>query len=305
MSISDFNLKEIDNIEFGVCLDDEKSEKRFFVPADKNVLSVLEKMLMATLAQIFPAGKSAPVAYELSEKYSSTERLKASLTSYWAIKLKEIYQAEGLESSTSALSDPGIMIYYSATFRDKAGKKIVAIKRASKFKATVGKSLVQLINDEIRLIEKDVFRLDTDFDFILTEKEALILKPSAVEYVGNIDAHVGEKIKAKAIELGTRIDFVDFSGLANFVVTKKRSARLIAAIHTHNDLEKIDKDRFITHAQKMGIELQHGKDGKISPKSGHEQKFLEMLDRRLYSCDFVIDEEQRYWAGNRKKLKSV
>jgi hypothetical protein len=158
--------------------------------------------------------------------------------------------------------------------------------------------LVNLVDDSLKLVDEDVFRLDQDFDFIATSRQILILRPSGFEYIAGVEQAAADAAIDGTHEIERALRFVDFSDLAGFVGTHKRAARLIGSIRMRDDLARTSFEKLKRSCRKNGIAFTVV-DRKIKPVGGSEMDFLELLDRRRYGVD-LAGEQELYVAPNRR-----
>jgi hypothetical protein len=147
-----FAFERIKSVEFGVCLDGETEETYRLVPSDKGVQTALCEMLEATRAELFRENIKMET-FSPAEKYGSTERLVLSLDSDFVTKHKEVFASENLTTDTHGLDDPSKLVSYFAVFRDQAGHKLMAFRRAGQFKGVVQKNLVTFLDDTLKIVE--------------------------------------------------------------------------------------------------------------------------------------------------------
>jgi len=297
----DFNFDYIVSAEFCVSTLADGQEEHYQVPADVSVQDALRQMARETRYHFEREGVEVE-QFELSEKYAATETLVADLASEVMALPRQLYAEEGFESSSDALGDPVIVTYYFGVFRDNAGRKLVGVRRANRFKGVLKNQLISLFDDTLRVIEDRVFRLDHDFDFLITSAHVYILRPEGFNSVALIEQMASQAAHEKALELGEQIAFAHFERIAAFARDKKRAARIVAALHARDDLGTIRRAKFISAAQEAGIILV--KIGqKVAPQDGHELAFLELLDRRRYTTDIAIGAKEKFVASSRKRIE--
>jgi Domain of unknown function (DUF4868) len=301
--ITGFDTDKIVHVEFCLASDADNSERHVQVPVDTSVRSMLLYMLHQTANELWPNDSSSLSSFELSEKYGSKEALHASISMDGFDKVREIYAEQNLAIDSSALNNTKDLLYYFVIFVDDAGRKIIGVKRASQFKAILSAQyrLIRWIDDSLKAIPDNIFKLDNDFDFIIGQEDIYILRPSGFEYISDVAALVSEKAKEKANALSSVIPFADFSTIAEYSATHKRAARLISAISIRNDLGSIQKEKLLLAAQQTKVELEEV-DGRIRPKKGHEIGFLELLDHRRYTTSLTDDTPAAFVASSRQSV---
>jgi hypothetical protein len=161
-----FDFNHIQSVEFGVCLDTGEGESYRRVPCDQGVQDALKEMLTETMAALTKEGTEFE-EFSPAEKYAGNERLRVALDSDLVQKHRDVFATGDFDTDTHALDEPGALISYFALFRDRHGKKAMGFRRAAQFKGVVKKHLVTFMNDALQLVPDKLFKLDTDFDFII------------------------------------------------------------------------------------------------------------------------------------------
>jgi len=292
-----FNFNSIITVEFGVCLDSQDNEIYRIVPSDTGVQSALKEMLEATRSSLFNEEEELQ-EFSPAEKYGSTERLFLSLESELVAKHQEVFASENLTTDTHGLTDPKSIISYFAIFRDNAGRKLMGFRRAAQFKGVVKKNLVTLLDDTLKLVEDHLFKLDTDFDYIIYDERILIWRPSGFIFTAGMDEHIAACAAANVDLVSKEVACVDFLGLKDFVLKHKLSMRLIAAIKSRDDLADISKRRLKAECKEAGLKISEIK-GMLSPQEGSEYGFLMLLDRRRYTVTLIEKKPETYEAPSR------
>jgi hypothetical protein len=220
-------------------------------------------------------------------------------------KIRQLYETEHFDTNANALLEPENLIFYFAEFYDGDNRKLLAIKRASQFKGIIRarNRLVSIMDDTLKLVDRDVFRLDQDFDYLVAEANVFILRAAGFAYT----AAIGEAIAAHAVDLlhdlTATVNCVNFDALEHYVSKHPRAGRLVASLHARKDLSDISpkllKRECRTNQIKFSVSA-----GKTEPNSGNEMAFLELLDRRRYAIELIHNEEEFYVASSRRGGKT-
>jgi hypothetical protein len=303
MSVVD--LENVRSIEFGVCLDDPDGENYVLVPVDGTVQIALVEMAKNSANQIgcFPDCQQLPF-YEPSEKYASTECLRYAIQGEDAEMMPvRLFNAANIATQQHRLTEPMQISFYFAIFHDAENRKLMAIRRAIQFKGVLKAKgrLIHWIDDTMKLVEDHVFKLDEDFDYLVTSDEIYILRPASFVYTADLMSRVLAKAEANTQALHQTMDFVDFAGLTGYATIHPRAARLVAAIRSRDDLDGITKATLKAMCDQTGIELQE-ENGKLFPIKGQEMDFLQLLDRRRYSLTLVENTPETYEAASRRQV---
>ena len=292
-----FDFDQIQSVNFGVCLDTEAGESNRLVPCDQGVQSALKEMLAETVAA-FTTDRAQIDEFSPAEKYGATERLRLPLDSEWVRKHRQVFAAENLPTDTHGLDKPSDLVSYFAIFRDGGGEKLMAFRRAAQFKGVVEKHLLTVINDALCLAPDRLFKLDTDFDFLIFDGQILIWRPSGFIFTAEMDGQIAACATTNVDRISEEVTCVDFTSLREFVSTHKLAMRLVAAIKIRNDLDSISRTRLRAECRDSGVKVIQ-KDGKLMPAAGNEMGFLMLLDRRRYTVTLIDKQPETYEAPSR------
>jgi hypothetical protein len=297
---NEFNFNHIQSVEFCVNVHTNGHEDaNYLVPIDQTVQDALKQVLEATLAAIEPEDGWAP--YELSEKYASKESLRADLASDAMTSIRALHEEEGWPVRVGALSDPKKIAYYFAVFRDNRGRRLTAVRQATQFKGAFKGRFVSVIDDTLRLIPDRVFKLDDQFDFLITGQHIYILHPAGFERIAEIEEFAAVKARTMMLSLGRKVTFIECAGLADYVAKRRRAARLVAALHSRTDLHTIKRALFVKAAKDTGVVLV-AVGRKLAPAAGSELGILEMLDDRRYTTALKPGQKPAFVASSRRRL---
>jgi len=178
----------------------------------------------------------------------------------------------------------------------------MGFRRAAQFKGLLKKHLVTFINDALRLVEDNLFKLDTDFDFLIFDDQILIWRPSGFIFTAGMDEHIAAFAAANVAHITGEISCVNFTALGDFVAKYKLAMRLVAAIRSRNDLSSITSQRLKAECKGAGVKL-ITRNRKLLPEPGSEMGFLMLLDRRRYTVMLVPKQPETYEAASRHLAK--
>ena len=301
----DFDMESVVNVYFYISVEERSSEGRYQVPIGIDVQNTLISMLDTTHIEIQPTEDQQLRQFEISEKYGSKESLITPLYSEGYEKIGELYTTGFPLCSAEFIEIANNVIYYFAEFIDNNGKKLVGVRRASQFKAILSarKRLIRWIDNTLKVVDFNLFRLDNDFDFVIGRNEIYILRPSGFEFVADFPSTLcDKKIDEKINSLSTRLSFLSFEGISDLAKNRSRVARLIAAISIRKDLEEINQEKFKEAARATNVELEEIGGGKLKPSIGNELGLLELLDYRRYTADLTDDTPSIFCADSRRKI---
>lgn len=292
-----FNLSKITSVAFGVCLDAADGESYRILPCDQGVQDALKEMLASTMASLREE-KTATQEFSPAEKYGATERLRVPLDSDLVAKHRAVFASENLATDAHGLDDPSKLVSYFAIFHDAAGHKLMAFRRAAQFKGVVKKHLVTFMNDALRIVPDSLFKLDTDFDFLIFDNQILIWRPSGFIFTAGMEQHIMASAAANVQAISEDMTCVSFDGLGAFVAKHKLAMRLVAALKSRADLAAISL-RLLKASCKSNEVHFTVKGGKLVPSQGSEMDFLMLLDRRLYTLTLIEKHPETYQAASR------
>jgi hypothetical protein len=296
----EFDLGKVTVTEFGVGRDDGDQQAFVAVPVDVKVQEALRAMVQATW-DAMQNDKDNPAKYEPSEKYESTEYVYLSLTDEMASSVRQLHQASNLNIDAGALDKPADVFCYFVRLTDKQGRRLTALRRASQFKGVLKKRLIRFVSDSLKLIDDDVFKLDSDFDLLVDSTNVHILRPSGFEFTGKLQKAILDAVSENIKEIRKDLKFVEFDGIEAYAAKHPRAARYLASIRGQTETKNIDKAALKKLCKNTGVEVADS-NGKIVVSRGHEMGFLEVLDRRRYELELVKGQPERFKAGSRTKL---
>jgi hypothetical protein len=296
----DFNLNAIILTEFGIGRDSQNDKSFSIIPVDNDVQIALHDMAQATNIAMQNITNN-PVLYEPSEKYGSMEHLCLPLENGMADEIRILHEAVNLDIDTSALSDHDNIFCYFARFKDDKGKKLTAFRRATQFKGILKSRLVCILDDSLKFLEDDVFKLDSDFDFLVDSENIYILRPSSFEFAGKLTGAILKAVSKNIKIIKKEMPFVDFDGIAGYAEKHPRAARYLASIIMKKEIKSIDKKSLLNQCQRTEVAISEEK-GKLIIAKGAEMGFLEVLDRRRYEIELINGQPEKFRAGSRTQL---
>ena len=219
---NEFDFDHIQSVEFCVSVVTDGDHVSYLVPIDQSVQDALKQVLNATLAKIEP-GDDDWSPYELSEKYGSKQSLRADITAAEMAAVRALHQEEGWEINAQALTNPTKIAYYFGVFRDNRGRKLLGVRQATQFKGAFKGHFLSVIDDTLRMVADRVFKLDNQFDFLITAQHVYILHPAGFERIAEIEEFALAKAKQMTLALAEVVTFLNFIGLSEYVGKHKRA----------------------------------------------------------------------------------
>lgn len=295
-----FDFNHIHTVEFGLGRDDGDGRTFCLIAVDGDVQDALQEMAEATWAAMQGLTKKPP-GYEPSEKHAGIEYLYLPLTSDLAASMRELHEANNLPIDALALDNPESIFSYFARFTDTHGRRLTALRRATQFKGVLKNRLIRFVTDALKIVEDDIFKLDTDFDLLIDAQRVHILRPSGFEFAGQLQEAIMAAVTKNVTALKTDLDFVNFDVIESYASQHPRAARYLASIHSQEESKNINRDRLVQLCAHTGVETDEA-DGQIVVTEKNVMGFLEVLDRRRYEIELVADAPEQYRAASRSKL---
>jgi hypothetical protein len=298
---NEFNFDHIQSVEFCVSVVMNGGDHiNNLVPIDRSVQDALKQVLNATLADVEP-GDDGWSLYELSEKYGSKESLRADITAVEMAAIRALHQEEGWEINTHVLANPTKIAYYFGVFRDNRGRKLIGVRQATQFKGAFKGHFLSVIDDTLKMVPDHVFKLDNQFDFLITAQHVYILHPAGFERIAEIEVFASARAREMTLALAETVRFLDFSGLSEYVSRHKRAARLVATLHARGDLNAVKRALFCKSAKETGVVLETA-GRKLRPGHGSEIACLELLDNRRYTTTLKPGPKPAFIASSRRPV---
>lgn len=293
-----FEIGDIKLVEFGVGRRVQGETDFVLVPVNLEVQKVLREMANVTWNNMIGFVKD-PSVYEPSEKYQGTEYLLSPRGKYDE-DIRRIHEARNLSLDARALDEPAHIVSYFARFVDCQNQKLTALKRAAQFKGVLKRTLVQLVDDSLKLVEDRIFKLDADYDVLLDSDTTRIWRPGAFEFLANLKDQILERSEDNAKRIQRELEFVRFNTIETYARSHTRAARLLASIN-NQELAEISPDRLMTCCNEVGVEVEE-KDGEVIVPNQQVLGFLEVLDRRRYAVELIPESTERFKASSRSRV---
>jgi len=286
------------SVQFGVCRGEVRPGDSVVVPVDDGVSAILQEMVSNTRNAF---AELELERYEPSQEYSAASRALLPLGNPLGSKLRTFFDHENWQIDARALADPREVTAYFCVIHDQENNKLIAIRRASQFKAVLRAHLIQVIDDSLRAVEDNIFKLDTDFDVLIVDRRIYINRVAAFEHLAGIEGQIQAAALESVGELGAALPTFGFDGIETYVSSHKRAARIVAALRARDDLGSTSVTNFRRECARSGVAVKTV-DGKLCPEEGHEMEFLQMLDRRRYALSLISGTWEQYEASSRKSV---
>lgn len=298
-----FDFHNIRSCEFGVGRDLEGGAQEFIsVPAGAGVQDALHEMSERTWAAM-QADDENPPNYSPAEKHGSTEHLILPLANELAASMRTLHEAVNLPDDAQALHDPGPIFCYFARFRDSGNRRLTALRRSAQFKGVVSSRnwLVRQFEDELRLLEDRVFKLDADFDLLVDDNSVHIWRPSGFEFAGRLQEAIRAAVPANIAVLQQSMAVVQWDTVEAYALKHPRAARYLASIRQFDNLDQITEETLSAACVSTNVEVEF-ENGVANVEERHVMGFLEVLDRRRYQVELAQGQPERFRAPSRRAL---
>jgi hypothetical protein len=157
------DITKLKVIEFGVGRDNDEDGTAFStVPVDREVKAALVEMAVDTWSRMTHISTD-PAQYEASEKYESTDYVYLPLKDDLASSLRHLHESANVPTDTGALADPWNVFCYFARFVDPKGRQMTGVRRAAQFKGILGKRLIRILDDTLKLVEDKRLQVGSRF----------------------------------------------------------------------------------------------------------------------------------------------
>ncbi|MDO9035795.1 MAG: DUF4868 domain-containing protein [Methanoregula sp.] len=289
------------DIEFGICLKNGTNNQYYLIPTDAHFKELLFHMLTKTYTTWKETAETATV-YNPAEKYPPVGRLSLPLDDPMVEKIKQFYDLKNITTDSTKIKNIANLSAYFCIYRTEEGKKIIAVRRAFQFKVASHQKYIFLTDDTLKCVDTKLFKIDNDFDFIITEDEIYIFRITGFEYFAHLEEVILEKARENTIRLGEKLTYINIDRLKTYTSKHPRAARLIASIVARDGLEQTDEKHLRSQCKDKAVEIETI-DGKLSPLKANENKFLHVLDRRRYTIRLVKHKKEIYEAGSRDQVQ--
>ncbi len=299
----EFDFDNVVLTEFGIGKDDNNVQTFSRVNVDGEIKEALREMAQKTWESMKNINES-PERYNPAEKHSSNEHLFLPLDDPRAELMEQVHTATNLPFDGNALADPSKVFCYFVRMKDRENRRLTALRRSTHFKGILKNRLVRFVTNALKMVEDKVFKLDSDFDLLISDENLHILRPSGFEFVCNLKEAILKAVPDNIGAIQQEINFVDFSPIEKFALKHPRAARYLASIRTNNEMVNISKGKLLGLCTKTDVEIVEN-EGTIEIGKKHIMGFLEVLDRRRYPIDLIEGEgeTEAFRASSRSKLR--
>lgn len=297
----EFDFANVVTTEFGVGINQGEQQAFYLIPVDNDVQTALREMTVTTRDAMRELADE-PARYEPAEKHEGHEYLHLPIGDDLAERMRVLHQANNLNMNAGALEQPEDLFCYFTRMTDGQGRRLTGLRRASQFKGVLKKRLIRFSTDAMKLVEDDVFKLDTDFDLLIDRNSVHVLRPKSFELVSELQTAILNAVPTNVRAIGRQLEFVDFTGIQVYATRHPRAARYLASIRDQR-IHNISRRALTAYCRANGVELQRA-GRKIAVRDDHVMAFLEILDRRRYEVSLVADSPpELFRAGSRQKVE--
>lgn len=295
------NLVNIVSVNFGIAL--KSNENLYFVPTDTGLKDALKEMIGDTVAAL-NAAQGDWQAYDISEDYGQRRRVYCNRGNEYMAAFSALFDAGALDDLTNLPDHVNDIKYYFAEVTDNQNRRMVGVRKATQFKGTVKAKnrLVRMTNDTLSIINDTVFKLDNEFDVLVTDANVYILNDRQMQLLADITSRVAATAKTKIQLIEDTINFLDLSRIKEKIEKHPRVARYAASIAQNPLIGNFQRANIETLAKQHGIVLTEVAAGKLQCRVQDEAKLMELLDARRYHLDLADNGGDPYRATGRQKV---
>ncbi|MBQ8784772.1 MAG: DUF4868 domain-containing protein [Alphaproteobacteria bacterium] len=241
--------------------------------------------------------------YSPSEKYNSEDKLQISLNSDYCRNILEIYNNNDISvDNQQIVNNPEDIIYYFCRLTDNNNETLLAIKKATYFKAVTAQHAwyIQFISDALKTFSGSLFKLDKSFDILVFNNIAYINKYLVFESIADLGETVrlASATNIRIIEQNTPV-FIFSDEAKEYIQNHIMAARLVASIKSSGRLNNLSLDEVISACRKQNISINISND-QISFDADNTMNFLKLIDRRLFTIN-LTGEDENYEAKSRQE----
>lgn len=300
----EFVTDDIRSTELFVGIDGDGERVYRQVAIDVGAQTCLRGMLQETLSRFNEVEITDVSDFEISEKYGNSELVKARLDSEAMGGLREIYDLEGADFEPDVFGSVSTIPFYFARFLDPTGNKIVAVRKSTQFKSLVSARgrLLKWIDQSLSTLTEPIFRLDSDFDFFVTQNHVFAVRPHVLAYICGLDDQARASAGAKLEVIQAAIPGLDLTEISQYVCAHTRAARLAVSIASRSDLDRYSIEKIKDAATQHGL-LFREEDGKTIFAAKDAVAILEILDERRYTTSITNDGDRKFVAAARKRAE--
>ena len=239
----------------------------------------------------------------LRKKYASEEYLTLPVDDDLAMRLKDLHQTPNLSLPSDYLDWITKSFCYFARLYDHQGRRLTAIRRATQFKGALNKQnrILSLGTDALRIVERPIFQLNTDFDIVVDSELIHIIHPTSFKLLGQIEEAIAEAVPRNVAAISQAAFYVDWSNIEEYAGGHSRAASLLSSIRTQGYAENLDQAELESLCSRTGVVLDKS-GGNIAVPEGQILPFLEVIDRRRYEIGLVPNTPEQYRASSRTRV---
>ncbi|MYA61783.1 MAG: DUF4868 domain-containing protein [Dehalococcoidia bacterium] len=297
----DVDLDQIQTTEFGVGMYQGGSREFAVIPANDAIQTLLLEIVRDTVQGI--DNTLTPPEYDPANEYPPKEYVALAIDHEFALPIAEVHGSDNLAFAVDPLQCLQQSFCYFARFTDNDNRRVTALKRASQFKAMMGKQnrLVSLVTDTLRTVEVPVFQLNADFDILVDSESVHIIHPAGFRVLGQVDESVAQAIPRNIERIEPLLPYVEWSNIQTYAASHPRAANLIASIRSRNYANNVNRVALLAQCKREGIKLDTSQVKVVVPED-KILDFLDVVDRRRYESNLVKGVREHFRASNRERV---
>ncbi len=300
MMEAEFDINTIQSVDFGISVGGGYR----VVPVDGEVQNALKEMLQTTVQNLL-AKEEAWEEYSVSEEYSNNRKLYSPRESELMEEMAKIYKQDGFPDIVQMPNSVQDIRFYFAVFRDADSRKLIAVRRAAQFKGFVKarNKLIRVIDNTLKIIHQDVFKLDFSFDVLICDKNIYIEDVKGLEYLAFLTEAIANSAEGKLQKIQAAIPFLDLRAIVADIGSHPRTARLVVSIKFRANLANFDRSKIEAMANAQGMKLITDSAGNLRPRATDRHALMEILDDRRYVSNLTTTDPEPFRAKSRQRVK--
>lgn len=298
---NDVDIANIATVNFGVGL--LSNGNVYFVPTDGGMKGVLKEMIADTVGAL-NAAEGTWQEYDVSEDYGERRRVYCGRHNEFMKEFSKLFDAGAPDDLPNLHEHVNDIEFYFAEVTDNQNRRMVGVRKATQFKGTVKAKnrLVRMVDDTLSIIEDEVFKLDNEFDVLITDAHVYVINDARMQQLGDITSHVAATAKNKIQHIEDTINFLDLSRIKEKIENHPRVARYAASVAQNPNIANFQRARIEELAVQHGIVFKALDNGKLQCRVQDEARLIELLDARRYHLDLANNGGDPYRATGRQKV---
>ena len=299
----DFDFYQTETTEFGVGVIIERNRGFFTVPAHTTVGEHLNEMVHATKAAMTEISPD-PAAYSPANSASGLQHLSVAIDGEMAKVFRDLINTDNFVPRANILQDQDAqrVFCYFARLTDGTGRTLIAMRRATTFKGFLNQRnrIVRWLDDALQFTEGNQFKLDNDFDLLVTEDEVRVLRQGGLEAIAQLQQATKDAVPHNINRMRLSMPFVDLDGVAAAAGNSIRAARMLSSI-VMQGITGVTLTSLQDECRQTGVQIVVD-NGAVTVPDDQIWDFLDTLDRRRWRSGLLPQGDEFYRASTRRQV---